>query len=132
MPYALIEVNGKQYTVKLGSVIAVDKIEKKDGEKFEIDKVLLVEEDGNTQIGQPYVKSTTVTAEVINNFKGEKIYIKKFKNKVRYRRKTGFRAKLTNLRIVKIGKTELEKKVKKEEKAEKVKEKKVKLPKAKK
>ena len=103
MPSALIEINGKQYFTKLGEEIIVSSLNKKVGEKVKIDKVLLVELEGNTSLGQPYLDGIDIEAEVVKNFKGPKIDVKKFKSKVRYRKKAGFRPHLTTLKILKIG-----------------------------
>ena len=103
MPNALIELNGKQYSVKLGDEIIVSALNKEVGQTVKLDKILLLEVNGNTKVGQPYVEDINVEAEVVKNFRGPKIYVKKFKSKVRYRRKSGFRAQLTALKIIKIG-----------------------------
>lgn len=103
MPSALIEINGKQYFAKLGEEIVVSSLNKEVGEKIKIDRVLLVELEGNTSLGQPYLEGVAIEAEVIKNFKGPKVEVRKFKSKVRYRKKIGFRPHLTTLKILKIG-----------------------------
>lgn len=103
MPNALVEINGKQFSVKLGGEIVVDNLNKEIGDKVNFAKVLLLEVDGKTTVGQPYIEGVIVEAEVVGNVRGPKIYVKKFKSKVRYRRKHGFKSKQTSLKIIKIG-----------------------------
>jgi large subunit ribosomal protein L21 len=101
MEYAIITTGGKQYRVQPGDVIGVDKLET-DKDTHVFDKVLLVATDGKVEVGKPTVK-TTVTAKVLGQTKGEKIYVSKFKAKARYRRRSGFRAQLTKVQIEAIG-----------------------------
>ncbi len=115
MTYAVIKTGGKQYRVAEGDIIEVDKLDKKAGDKIVFPEVLLLVNEGNIQIGQPVVNGTDVTAKVLDQTKGDKIHVFKFKSKVRYRRHTGFRAKLTKVQIEKIG----SEKEKKETEAEK-------------
>lgn len=103
MNYAVIKIQGKQHQVTSGQTLIVDKLEAKKGEKITINEVLLLVNEKETQIGQPIIKDTKVTAEIIEQFKGDKIRVAKFKAKSRYRRVTGFRPLLTKIKIIKIG-----------------------------
>lgn len=107
--YAVIKTGGKQYRVSEGDLLEIDKIEKKPGEKFEFDQVLLSVDGDKVQIGQPNLSGVKVVGEVTEQIKGEKIRVARFKAKVRYRRVKGFRAKLTRVKIEKIATTETEK-----------------------
>ena len=69
------------------------------GEKFDFERVMLMMEDDATLVGTPTVKGARVEAEVLGEKKGEKIYVFKFKRRKNYRRKTGHRAKFTEVRI---------------------------------
>lgn len=109
MDFATVLINGKQEHVTLGMTILVDKLEKKTGEVLVFDQVLVLCQDGKTVVGQPYVSNIKVEAEVLEQLKGEKIYVKKYKQKVRYRRKTGFRPLLTKIKITSIGVKKVEK-----------------------
>lgn len=111
--YAVVKINGSQYKVEEGQILEVDRLEKKPEETFEIDDVLLVADGDKVQIGQPTVSGVKVLAKVLEEFKGEKIRVARFKSKVRYRKVKGFRAFLTKIQITQIG----EKKVKKEKKS---------------
>ena len=98
--YAVIRLQGHQYKVSEGEEILVDKV--LDPKKFGAE-VLLVSEDGKTKIGKPTVKGVKVTFKVIKELeKGEKIHIRKYKAKSRYRKHTGFRPQYTRLLVQKI------------------------------
>lgn len=101
-PYAIIETGGKQYRVKEGDRITVERLATEAGDDVTIDRVLMVGGDGSTRIGTPVVDGASVTAHVDEHFRGEKLIIFKFKAKKRYRRKTGHRQELTRLTITGI------------------------------
>lgn len=95
--FAVIETGGKQYLVKKGSVIKVEKLEAEEGKEVEIDKVVCL--SGN---GLSYSPNATVKAEVLEQRRGEKIIIFKKKRRKNYRRKAGHRQYITVLRINEI------------------------------
>ncbi|MBI4999774.1 50S ribosomal protein L21 [Candidatus Gottesmanbacteria bacterium] len=90
--YAVIKTGGKQYKVFEGEILEIDKLQKNPGEQIEFGEVLLVVKNGEVKIGQPTVPGTKVTAKILEQIKGKKIRIARFKAKVRYRRVKGFRA----------------------------------------
>ena len=102
--YAIVETGGKQYRVKPGDTVAVEKLPGEPGEILDLDRVLLIagNGDGETRVGSPGVAGAVVRAEVLAHFRGQKIIIFRYKSKVRYRRKTGHRQSLTRLRITDI------------------------------
>jgi large subunit ribosomal protein L21 len=101
--YAIVETGGKQYRVKPGDTIAVERLAGEPGETLDLGRVLLVGGDGaETRIGAPAVEGAVVRAEVVEHGRGEKIIVFRYKSKVRYRRKTGHRQALTRLRITDI------------------------------
>src|ERR1700682_3106604 len=102
--YAIVETGGKQYRVKPGDTVAVEKLSGEPGEILDLDRVLLIagNSDGETRVGSPGVAGAIVRAEVLAHIRGEKIIIFRYKSKVRYRRKTGHRQSLTRLRITDI------------------------------
>ena len=102
MKYAVIKTGGKQYKVSEGDVIEIDRIAGKDG-KISFEEVLLLVSDGNVKVGKPFLTGEKVEGKIIEDFRGEKVRVSKFKSKVRYRRTTGFRAALTKVQIEKIG-----------------------------
>jgi large subunit ribosomal protein L21 len=98
MSYAIITVGGKQYRVREGERLLVDRMSTGEGETFN-PRVLLVGGDGNTDLSP----STTVTARVVGHTLGDKIRIGKYKRRTGYRRHNGFRASLTQIEIESIG-----------------------------
>lgn len=100
--YYLVEIQGKQYKVKEGDVIVVDNLNKEKGEKVIFDKVLAVFGDKEVIFGTPYVQNKKVEAVVEENFKGKKIVVFKYRHKVNWRRKYGFRPHLTKIKIVSL------------------------------
>lgn len=99
MTYAIISVGGKQYRVREGQQVLVDRIALDDGETF-TPPVLLVGGDGDTAIAP---EGLTVTARVVGQERGPKIRIGKYRKRTGYRRHTGFRAALTKVEIESIG-----------------------------
>jgi len=99
MTYAIIKVAGKQYRVREGERLLVDRIAEDDGATF-APAVLLVGGDG-TPVLEP--NDVEVTAKVLGAVKGPKIRIGKYKKRTGYRRHTGFRASLTQIEIESIG-----------------------------
>src|SRR5437667_2500112 len=101
--YAIVETGGKQYRVKPGDTVAVERLSGTPGETLDLERVLLVGDNGDSpRIGSPGIAGAVVRAEVIEQFRGEKIIVFRYKSKVRYRRKTGHRQSLTRLRITDI------------------------------
>jgi len=101
--FAVIKLVGKQYIVSAGDKITVPHIEGEVGSAVKIADVLLVSDEKKTDIGTPLVKGAAVEAKIISQQKGEKITVRRYKSKVRYRKTRGFRPVETDLEIVKIG-----------------------------
>lgn len=102
MKYSVVKIGGLQFLVTEGQEIVVNKIDENEGKAVDFPDVLLVVDDGKVLIGQPLIKGATVKAKVLKHLSGEKIRVAKFKAKTGYRRVTGFRPKLTLLKIEKI------------------------------
>ncbi len=102
MKYAIIESGGKQYRAVEGTTVAVDLLPVEAGESIELDKVLLLANEGSVAVGTPTVAGAVVKATVVENFKGPKLIVFKYKAKERYRRKTGHRQPYTRLKIEEI------------------------------
>jgi len=93
----------KQYKVRVGDKIILDKLQApSDGKNFTFNQVLLLVNDGRITLGKPTIKGAKVLAKLIENKKGEKIRVRKYKAKVRYRRGMGFRPQLSLIQIEKI------------------------------
>ena len=97
MEYAIIKTGGKQYKVSSGSTIVVEKLAEDKSVVFA--DVLLHAVDGKVSVGAPYVAGVSVHGSVVENVKGPKIRVVKYKSKSRYSRFTGHRQKLTNVHI---------------------------------
>jgi len=100
--YAVIETGGKQYRVQEGDEIIVEKLAAEVGEKVSFDKVLVMGEGADLQIGTPYVDAL-VYGQVEENGKGDKVIIYKYKAKKDYRKKQGHRQPFTKVLITGIG-----------------------------
>ncbi len=100
MNYAVITSGGKQYKVVPGQVLEFDKLPVEPGSTYAFDKVLLTVDGDAVNIGAPYITNATVTAKVLEQTKGDKIRVAKFKAKARYRKVQGFRAQLTKVEII--------------------------------
>ena len=100
--YAIIEDGGKQYKVSKGDVIDFEKKPLDAGSKVEFDKVLLVSDDDNTEIGRPLVKNFKVTGTVLEQVKGLKLVVMKFRRRKGSKTKTGHRQKYTRVKIEEI------------------------------
>ncbi len=98
---AVIKVGGKQYKVREGQEILVEKQVKKEGETINFLETLLVY-DKNIKLGNPFIKEAKVEGKIVSQEKGPKVTIFKMKSKKRYRVKTGHRQKLTKVKIEKI------------------------------
>ena len=97
--YAIFRAQGKQFRAEQGKKIQLPRMEAEPGSKITFDEVLLASDGDTVVAGTPTVKGAKVEAEVLGDTKGEKIYVFKFKRRKNYRRKTGHRAKFTEVRI---------------------------------
>lgn len=100
--YAIIETGGKQYRVKEGDILLVEKLEAEQGDIITIEDVLAVSKDGKLTVGSPIVDGAKVEAKVIEQGKSKKVIIFKYKPKKDYRKKRGHRQPYTKLVIDKI------------------------------
>lgn len=102
MEYAVIRTNGKQYKVSEGDLLTLDKIDFEDKKTIVFDDVLLIVNESNPSIGKPNLSGAKVQASFVEDKKGEKVRVSKFRAKSRYRKTIGFRAKQTVVKIDKI------------------------------
>lgn len=102
MKYAVISCGNKQYKVQEGDVIVVDKLATKSGAGHEFAQVLFFVDGDTRRVGMPTLADITVSGKVLEEMKGPKIRVSKFKAKAKYRRVTGFRAQQTKIQIEKI------------------------------
>ena len=97
--YAVIKSGGKQYRVAPGQTIRLEKVAGEVGAKIELGNILLVENDGNVQVGSPLVANAKIEATVVEHDRAKKILIFKKKRKKQYRRTAGHRQDYTAVRI---------------------------------
>ena len=97
--YAVIETGGKQYKAMVGATIDVEKLDAEVGQAIELDRVLMVAEEGRVRVGRPILDNATVSATVVEHGRRRKLIVFKYRAKQRYRRKAGHRQWYTRLRI---------------------------------
>ena len=105
MAYAVVQTGGKQYKLRVGDSVLVEKLDgaAEAGARVELDQVLAVNDDEGTVIGTPIVAGAVVRTTVADpDAKGEKLIVFKYKSKVRYRKKTGHRQHYTKLVVDEI------------------------------
>ncbi|MBT3866294.1 MAG: 50S ribosomal protein L21 [Gammaproteobacteria bacterium] len=100
--YAVIESGGKQHRVEPGEVLRLEKLDASEGETVNFDKVMMIGEGENIQIGTPFVDGGAVTAEVVSHGRGDKITIIKMRRRKHYRRQAGHRQSFTEVKIKEI------------------------------
>lgn len=100
--YAIIQTGGKQYKVKKGEKVTVDRLVGELGAEINFNEVLLIADDSNTNIGSPTVEGASVKAVISKQFRDEKIIVFKKKRRHNYRRKNGHRQYLTEIEIQEI------------------------------
>jgi len=102
MSYAIIQTGGKQYRVSEGDVLSVEKLDVEAGQETTFSDVLLVVNGDKINLGTPLVSGASVKAEVVDQYKDDKVIAFKFKRRKGYHRTVGHRRQLTELKITKI------------------------------
>ncbi|NBZ94865.1 MAG: 50S ribosomal protein L21 [Proteobacteria bacterium] len=102
MSYAIIQTGGKQYRVSEGDVLSVEKLDVEAGKETTFSDVLLVVNGDKVNLGTPLVSGASVKAEVVEQYKDDKVIAFKFKRRKGYHRTVGHRRQLTELKITKI------------------------------
>ena len=97
--YAVIRTGGKQYKVKVGDLIDVEKLGGDDGASLELEPLLVVDDDGKVTSAADDLAKAKVTASVVDHHRGKKIRVFTYKNKTRQRRTLGHRQSLTRLKV---------------------------------
>lgn len=99
MSYAIIETGGKQLRVEPGRFYDIELLHVDAEASVIIDKVLLVQNDGEVHVGQPWVEGATVEGTVLKHFRGRKVIVYKMRPKKKTRKKNGHRQEITRLMI---------------------------------
>ena len=102
MKFAVIETGGKQYRVSTATRLKVELLEGEQGSEIKFDKVLLVGNGDEVNVGTPYVSGASVTGVILKQGRGKKEIVFKYHSKTRHRRKKGHRQEFTEVEIKKI------------------------------
>ena len=102
MSFAIIETGGKQYKVSASNILKVEKLNIVKGKKVEFKKVLLVNDDKTTEVGNPTISGAVVEGLLLDNIKDRKILVFKKRRRQNSRRKYGHRQLLSKIQITKI------------------------------
>jgi large subunit ribosomal protein L21 len=97
--YAVVSSGGKQYRVEPGGTLTIERVAAEAGSTLTFDRVLLIGDGDEVTVGTPVVTGASVSATVLGEELGPKLVIFKFKQKVKYRRRTGHRQHLMKVRI---------------------------------
>ena len=100
--YAVIETGGKQYKVQVGDTVDVELLDVNVGDKVALNRVLLIADGENIQVGRPVLDNAVVSATVVQEIRGPKVIIFRYRAKERFRHKTGHRQDYTRLHIDQI------------------------------
>ena len=99
MSYAIVADGGRQFKVEAGQKVDIDFRDAEEGSTITFDRVLAVSDDSGFRLGTPTVEGAKVTAKVLGEAKGEKIYIQKFRRRKNSKRRTGHRQKYVRVEI---------------------------------
>ena len=100
--YAIVNIAGQQFKVKENASVYVHRLEAKEGDQVEFNQVLLVDNNGSIQVGQPVISGASVTGKVLSHLKGDKVIVFKKKRRKGYQKLNGHRQSLTKVQIEKI------------------------------
>jgi len=100
--YAVFESGGLQFNGEVGAVVKVPHLKADPGEMISLEKVLMIKDGEQSQVGSPYLDSAKVEAEVLNQGHAEKITVYKFKRRKKYRKTRGHTQQFTEIKIKKI------------------------------
>ena len=100
--YAIIADGGRQYKVEEGQELEIDLRDAAEGDQITFDRVLTISSEEGVKVGQPVVEGASVTAEVLDEVKGDKLYVQKFRRRKNSKRRTGHRQRYTKVRVSSI------------------------------
>jgi len=99
MSYAIVEASGTQIKVEPGYFYDLNRLHVDEDGNYTFDKVLLINNDGEVTVGQPYIEGATVQGTIMSHLRGRKVLVYKMKPKKNYRKKRGHRQELTRVMI---------------------------------
>ena len=100
--YAIIQTGGKQYRVAEGEIVRIEKLDQETGSDVQFDHVLLVSRDEKVTVGKPIVAGAKVAGEIVDQTRGKKVEIIKYKRRKHQMKRQGHRQYYTDVRITKI------------------------------
>lgn len=100
--FAVIKTGGKQYLVSPEQKIKIEKLEGKEGDKVNFGEVLLLADEGNVQIGKPFISGANVSGEIMKQARARKVIVFKYHSKARVRKTKGHRQHFTEVKITGI------------------------------
>lgn len=99
MTLAVIKTGGKQYLVKKGDKLKVEKLDGEIGKEINFTDVLLLQKDKKVEIGDPVTKGSKITGKILKQGRADKVVVFKYKSKKRYKKKAGHRQPFTEIEI---------------------------------
>lgn len=100
--YAIVEIAGQQFKIEKDAKVYVHRLKAEEGSQITIDRVMLLDNDGQVKVGAPTLPEVEVTATVLNHLKGDKVLVFKKKRRKSYQKMNGHRQYLTNIKIDEI------------------------------
>ena len=100
--YAIVDIAGQQFKVEKDQKIFTHRLEGEEGSEVTFDKVLLIDNDGDVNVGAPTIDGSSVKAKIISHMKGDKVIVYKKKRRKGYEKKNGHRQALTEIEIQEI------------------------------
>lgn len=97
--YAIVDIAGQQFKVEKDQKVYVHRLDAEEGADVELDHVLLVDNNGKVQVGNPAVKGAKISAKVLSHLKGDKVLVFKKKRRKGYQKLNGHRQYLTQIQI---------------------------------
>lgn len=102
MKYAIVEISGRQFWIETGKYYDFNRIPTELGKEITLNRVLLLNDDGNILIGKPYLQSVKVKGKILEHLRGRKTIVYKMRPKKKTRKKQGHRQELTRVLIEEI------------------------------
>lgn len=97
--FAIVEIAGQQFKVEKDQTVYVHRLAQAEGASIELEKVLLVNNNGNVKVGLPTISGATIKATVLSHLKGDKVIVFKKKRRKGYEKKNGHRQSFTKIKI---------------------------------
>jgi len=103
MKYAIVEISGKQFWIETGKFYDFNRIPTELGKEIILNRVLLLNDEGEVSIGQPYLENVKIQGRILEHLRSKKKIVYKMRSKKKTRRKQGHRQELTRVLIENIG-----------------------------